>query len=131
MEKSLKLGQNSAYLTHWHNGPIVLEYLLRPNNHLLVAYAVPKKIAENLDSIRLLGQKPKLAIIIFSRIFLHATRVGQKLPFDRNSYQTLHLGMNLCSWCPEHHDKAIRDMKKAVKSPFPGILITIYIAHNR
>ena len=35
---------------------------LRPNNHLFVAYYVArKKIAENPDFIRLLGQKPKLA----------------------------------------------------------------------
>ena len=34
-----------------------------PNNHLFVAYAAPKKIAENPDFIRLLGQKPKLANI--------------------------------------------------------------------
>ena len=34
---------------------------LLPNNHLFVAYAAPKKNAENPDFIRLLGQKPKLA----------------------------------------------------------------------
>ena len=77
-----------------------MEYLLCPNNHLFFAYAAPKKITEKLYFIRLLGKKPKLAIIIFSR------------PCDRNSYQTLDLEMNLCSWCPERHDKAIRDHKK-------------------
>ena len=61
MEKSLKLGQNSAYLTHWQNGRIIMEYLLCPNNHLFVANAAPKKIAENSYFIRLSGQKPKLA----------------------------------------------------------------------
>ena len=35
------------------------------------------------------------------------------MPCGRNSYQTLNLGMNLCSWCPERHDKAIRDHKKS------------------
>ena len=39
--------------------------------------------------------------------------------------------MNLCSWCPQRHDKAIRDIRRAVKSPCPGILTAIYIAHNR
>ena len=63
MEKSLKLGQNSAYLIHWHNGRIVMEYFLCPNNHLFVAYAAPKTIAEKNDLIRLLGQKPKFANI--------------------------------------------------------------------
>ena len=48
-----------------------MEYLLCPNNHLFAAYAAPKKIAENSDFIRLLGQKPKLANIIFSRVFFH------------------------------------------------------------
>ena len=38
-----------------------MEYLLCPNNHLFVAYAAPKEIVENPDSILLLGQKPKLA----------------------------------------------------------------------
>ena len=57
-KKAWKLGQNSAYLTHWHNGRIIMEYLLCPNNHLFVAYAAPKKIAKNSDFIRLLGQKP-------------------------------------------------------------------------
>ena len=40
-----------------------MEYLLCPNNHLFVAYAAPKKNAENPDLICLLGQKPKLANI--------------------------------------------------------------------
>ena len=37
------------------------------------------------------------------------------MPCDRNrkSYQTLDLGMNLCTWCPECHDTAIRDHKKS------------------
>ena len=38
-----------------------MEYLLCPNNHLIVAYAAQKTVAENSDFIRLLGQKPKLA----------------------------------------------------------------------
>ena len=40
-----------------------MEYLLCSNDHLFVAYAALKKIAENTDFIRLLGQKPKLANI--------------------------------------------------------------------
>ena len=40
-----------------------MEYLLCPNDHLFVAYAAPKKIGENSDFIRLLGQKPMLANI--------------------------------------------------------------------
>ena len=64
-QKSLKLGQNSAYLTRWHNGRMIMEYLMRPNNYLFVAYAAPKKIAENSDFIRLLGQKSKLASSCF------------------------------------------------------------------
>ena len=54
-----------------------MEYLLRPNNHRFVAYAAPKKNAENSDFIRLSGQKPKLANIFEG--FLHTTRVGQKI----------------------------------------------------
>ena len=54
-----------------------MENLLCPNNHLFVAYAEPKKIAENSDFIRLLGHKPKLANV-FAVFFLHTTRVGQK-----------------------------------------------------
>ena len=49
------------------------------------------------------------------------------MPYGRNFYQTLDLGMNLCSWCPERHDKAVRDIRRAVKSPCPGILTAIYI----
>ena len=63
-----------------------------------------------------------LSSLMFSRVFLHTTRVG---PCDRNSYQTLDLGMNLCSWCPERHDKNIRDIRRALKSPCPGILTAI------
>ena len=44
---------------------------LCPNNHLFAAYAAREKIAENSDFIRLLGQKPKLAIIVISPVFLH------------------------------------------------------------
>ena len=39
--------------------------------------------------------------------------------------------MNLCSRCPERHYKAIRNVRTAIKSPCPGILTAIYIAHNR
>ena len=40
-----------------------MKYLLCPNSRLFVAYAALKKIAENSDFIRFLGQKPKLANI--------------------------------------------------------------------
>ena len=63
-----------------------MEYLLGPNNHLFVAYAAPKKIAENSDFIRLLGQKTKLANVFvgflayYSRIAkkFHATAIRTK-----------------------------------------------------
>ena len=91
-----------------------MENVLRRNNHLFVAYAAPKKIAENSDFIRLLGQKPKLANI-FAGFLAYYLRRAKKLPRDRNckSYQTLDLGMNLFSGCPERHDKAIRNHKKS------------------
>ena len=40
-----------------------MEYTLYPNDHLFVAYAALKKIAENSNFIRFLSQKIKLAII--------------------------------------------------------------------
>ena len=127
-KKSLKLGQNSAYLTHWQNGRIIMEYLLCPNNHLFVAYAAPKNIAENSDFIRLLGQKPKLANI-FAGFLAYYLRRAKKLPCDRNrkSYQTLDLGMNLCSCAQGVTVKPFGIIRRAVKSPCPGILTAISI----
>ena len=77
------------------NGRIIMEYY----NHRFVAYATPKKNAKKPDSIRLLGKK--LRSLIFSLVFLHTTRVGQKFAKDRNSYETLDLRTNLYSWYPE------------------------------
>ena len=45
------------------------------HNHLFVACATTKKIAENPDFIRLLGKN--LSSLLFSRVFLHNTSVGQ------------------------------------------------------
>ena len=77
-KREIRPKQCVQYFTSWHNGRIVMEYLLCPNDHLFVAYAAPKKVAENSDFIRLLGQKPKLAIA-FWRVFLQPTRVGQTI----------------------------------------------------
>ena len=56
-----------------------MEYLLCPNSHLFVAYAAPKKIAENYDFIRLLGLKPKLDYIFAGFLaYCHATTTSTK-----------------------------------------------------
>ena len=46
-------------------------------NHLFVAYATPKQIAESPVFSRLLGKN--LSSLIFSRVLLHTTLVGQKI----------------------------------------------------
>ena len=60
-----------------------MEYLLCPNDHLFVAYAAPKKITENPDFIRLLGQKPKLANIFagFLAYYSHRAKNGHATAF--------------------------------------------------
>ena len=77
-------------------------------NHLLVAYATRKQIAEKPVFIHLLGKY--MSSLIFSRVFLHATRIGQKFAMHRNSHKTLGLRMNLYSWYQNVEYEAIRDI---------------------
>ena len=115
----MKLGQNSAYLTHRHNVRIIMEYLLCPNIHLIVAYyAAPKKITENSDFIRLSGRKPNLANIL-SDFVAYYSRRAKDCHAAAISYQTLDLGMNLRRWCPERHDKAIQEHKEIGQIAMP------------
>ena len=51
-----------------------MERLLRPNNHVFVAYAAPQKIAENSGFIRLLSRKPKLANIFAGFLAYYSRR---------------------------------------------------------
>ena len=53
-----------------------MEYL-PVHNHLFVAYVTPKTFAENLDLIFAYG-KNLFNSLIFSRVFLHTTRVRQR-----------------------------------------------------
>ena len=54
-----------------------MEYLLCPNNHLFVAYAAAKKIAEIPISFAYWVRN--LSSLIFLRVFLHTIRGGQKI----------------------------------------------------
>ena len=77
--KSLKWDQNSVYLylirvMKWSND----QGNTCPHNHLLVAYATPKKAAENPDFIRLSGQSLTKLAIVFAVFRMLLDRIGRQ-----------------------------------------------------
>ena len=123
MEKCLKLGQNSAYSTHWNNGRIVMEYLLCPNNHLLCRVCGTEKSLKIMCSSFAYWVRNLSLLLIFASFLACTTSVGQKITMRPQFVPNARRRDESMQLVPRaSRKKNIRDIRRAVKSPCPGIL---------